>query len=80
MKIVKRVRNKLHTHSTEQVLILTKGKESVATEKQERIVTPGDIILISAGEKHWHGATPDSEFSHIYVIRKGGILSRLEES
>jgi quercetin dioxygenase-like cupin family protein len=34
----KGVRNKLHTHDSEQILI----------------VTAGDIILFSAGEKHWH--------------------------
>ena len=64
----KGVRNKLHTHDSEQVLIVTAGKGIVATEKEQQTVTVGDVILFSAGEKHWHGATADSEFSHIYVI------------
>ena len=64
----KGVRNKLHTHDSEQILIVTAGKGIVATEKQQKTVTAGDVILFSAGEKHWHGATGDSEFSHIYVI------------
>ena len=25
----------------------------------------------NAGEKHWHGATEESEFSQIYVTRTG---------
>ena len=75
----KGVRNKFHSHDSEQVLIITSGKGIVATEREERVVTEGDIVLIAPGEKHWHGATPDSEFSHIYVTRLGSVLTRLEE-
>jgi quercetin dioxygenase-like cupin family protein len=75
----KGVRNKFHSHDSEQVLIVTSGKGIVATEKEERVVTEGDIVLIAPGEKHWHGATPDSDFSHIYVTRLGSVLTRLEE-
>ena len=76
----KGVRNKFHFHSTEQILIITAGKGIVATEEEERVVTPGDIIRIPAGEKHWHGATPDSEFSHIYVMQKESVLTQVEDS
>jgi quercetin dioxygenase-like cupin family protein len=75
----KGVRNKFHSHDSEQVLIVTSGKGIVATEKEERVVTEGDIVLIPPGEKHWHGATRDSDFSHIYVSRLGSVLTRLEE-
>ena len=30
-------------------------------------MNPGDVINIPAGVKHWHGAAPDSWFSHIAV-------------
>ena len=30
-------------------------------------MTPGDTINIPAGVKHWHGAAPDSWFSHLAV-------------
>ncbi len=30
-------------------------------------MTPGDVINIPANVKHWHGAAPDSWFSHIAV-------------
>ena len=75
----KGVRNKFHSHDSEQVLIVTSGKGIVATEKEERVVTEGDIILIPPGEKHWHGATRDSDFSHIYVSRLGSALTQLED-
>ena len=60
-------RNKIHTHSREQVLFVTEGKGIVATENEEVEVTKGDIILIPADEKHWHGAKTDSIFSHLYI-------------
>ena len=40
---------------------------AVVTDKEKKLVTAGDMICIPAGEKHWHGATEDSEFSHIVV-------------
>jgi quercetin dioxygenase-like cupin family protein len=75
----KGIRNKFHSHNHEQVLIITSGKGIVATEKEERVVTVGDIILFPAGEKHWHGATKDSEFSHIYVSKKESRTTQLED-
>ena len=30
-------------------------------------LTPGTVITIPAGVKHWHGAKKDSWFSHIAV-------------
>ena len=75
----KGVRNKFHSHDSEQILIITSGKGIVATEKEEKVVTPGDIIFIPAGEKHWHGATKDTEFSHIYVSKIESKLTQLEE-
>jgi quercetin dioxygenase-like cupin family protein len=75
----KGVRNKYHAHDCEQILIVTAGKGIVATDNEERVVTAGDVVLIPAGEKHWHGATEDSEFSHIYVSKLGSALTQLED-
>ena len=36
------------------------GKEPVE-------ILPGDVINIPTGVKHWHGAAPDSWFSHLAV-------------
>lgn len=70
----KGTRNKFHAHSVDQVLVITAGKGYVVTENEKKLVTAGDIICIPAGEKHWHGATDDSEFSHIVVtvVADGG--------
>lgn len=75
----KGVRNKFHTHDSDQVLIVTAGRGIVATEQEEREVGPGDVILIPKGEKHWHGATEGSEFSHIYVTKAESKVTQLEQ-
>jgi quercetin dioxygenase-like cupin family protein len=72
-------RNKFHTHSSDQVLLVTGGSGIVATEDGESVVTEGDLIHIPAGEKHWHGATKDSAFSHISLTQVGSTGRQLEE-
>jgi 4-carboxymuconolactone decarboxylase len=72
------VRNKFHSHTIEQVLIVTEGKGIVATEAEEVAVIPGDVIFIPAGEKHWHGAAADSTFSHLYVMSPKSKTTQLE--
>ena len=62
------VRNKLHSHTDEQILYVTKGKGVVATRDDEYVVEPGDIVVIPAGEMHWHGATDTTDFEHLYVV------------
>lgn len=73
------VRNKFHSHSIEQVLIVTEGKGIVATESEELVVRPGDTVFIPAGEKHWHGATEESTFSHLYVMSPAQETTQLED-
>jgi quercetin dioxygenase-like cupin family protein len=75
----KGVRNKFHAHDSEQILIVTTGRGIVATEKKEMVVAEGDVVHIPAGEKHWHGATDDSDFSHIYVTIVGSQVTQLED-
>ena len=64
-------RNKLHTHTSDQILLVIHGKGIVATEELEEIVTEGTTIHIPAGETHWHGATSESDFSHITLTAVG---------
>jgi quercetin dioxygenase-like cupin family protein len=73
------VRNKFHSHSGEQILIVTEGRGIVATDKGEITVSPGDVIFFPAGEKHWHGAAKGSTFSHIYVQSPDSKMTQLEE-
>lgn len=60
-----------HTHTFDQVLVVTKGTGIVATETEEITVTSGTVIVFPAGEKHWHGAAKDSAFSHIAIMPPG---------
>jgi quercetin dioxygenase-like cupin family protein len=71
-------RNYFHKHSCDQLLLVTAGRGIVASETEERVVDVGDIAYIPAGEKHWHGATPDSAFSHITLTAAGGETEQLE--
>lgn len=64
-------RTKIHVHDHEQILFVVKGRGFVGTESEEREIREGDLILIPAGERHWHGAGPDSEFAHLTIIRSG---------
>lgn len=65
------VRNKFHSHSYDQALYILSGKGIVATEKEEVTAEPGMVFFIPRGETHWHGATKDSAFSHISILRPG---------
>ena len=60
-------RTKMHVHDHEQILYILSGKGTVANEHEEHIAVPGMVFFIPAGEKHWHGATAEGPFSHLYV-------------
>lgn len=64
-------RTKFHVHTNPQILVVTKGTGKVATENEEITVTPGTVIYFPPDENHWHGATDDSEFSHISITTPG---------
>lgn len=51
-----------------QLLLCTAGRGYYqAWGKEPRELHPGDAVHIPAGVKHWHGAAPDSRFSHLAV-------------
>lgn len=65
-------RNNWHIHHAKsgggQILICVGGRgyyQEWGKEAQE--LKPGDVVNIPAGVKHWHGAAPDSWFSHLAV-------------
>ena len=60
-------------------MIVIAGRGYIATEKEKKVITVGDVVLIPAGEKHWHGAAEDSEFAHIYVSKLESRLTQLED-
>jgi len=75
----KGVHNKLHVHSNDQVLIVTKGQGIIATEKKEFKIKEGDVVWVPAGEKHWHGAAPGVQFTHISITKAHSKLTQFEK-
>ena len=62
-------RNHWHIHhGGGQILLCTAGRGYYQAWGQEaRELLPGDVVNIPPEEKHWHGAAPDSWFSHIAI-------------
>ena len=65
-------RNNWHIHEADkgggQVLICVAGRGYYQEwGKEPQKLHPGDVINIMPGVKHWHGAAPDSWFSHLAV-------------
>jgi 4-carboxymuconolactone decarboxylase len=58
-----------HTHPLGQILIITAGTGRVQRwgEAVEEI-HQGDVVWIPPGQKHWHGAAPDSSMAHIGIV------------
>ena len=71
-------RNKFHKHSGDQILIITEGTGKVATDNEVLTVSEGDVVLIPAGENHWHGAPDDTSMAHITVTGKGSQTEQTE--
>ncbi|MED1421213.1 cupin domain-containing protein [Bacillus smithii] len=68
-------RNNWHKHPGGQILLVTGGKGYYQEEgKPVQVLHEGDVVKIHPGVKHWHGATPDSWFTHIAIstnVQKG---------
>ena len=65
-------RNNWHIHNAEngggQILVCVGGRGYYQEWGKEAVeLNPGDVINIPTGIKHWHGAAPDSWFSHLAV-------------
>ena len=57
-----------HTHPLGQTLIVTAGCGRVQLEGEPvQEIRPGDVVWIAPGERHWHGAGPQTAMSHIAV-------------
>ena len=65
-------RNNWHIHHAKsgggQILVCVAGRGLYQEwGKPAQELRPGDVVNIPAGVKHWHGAAPDSWFSHLAV-------------
>ena len=64
--------NTWHIHHAKsgggQILVCVAGRGYYQEEGKDPIeMKPGDCINIPAEVKHWHGAAPDSWFSHLAI-------------
>lgn len=61
-------RNNWHSHTGGQILVTVGGKGYYqARGEAARLLLPGDVVEIPADVEHWHGAAPDSWFSHLAI-------------
>ena len=61
-------RNNWHSHTGGQILVAVGGKGYYqARGEKARILLPGDVVEIPANVEHWHGAAPESWFSHLAI-------------
>jgi 4-carboxymuconolactone decarboxylase len=71
-----------HTHPRGQILIVTAGVGRVQRwgDPIEEIQT-GDVVRIPAGQKHWHGASPQASMTHIAISehRDGTTVQWMEK-
>ena len=60
-----------HTHTLGQILIITAGTGRVQRwgDSVEEI-RRGDVVWIPPGQKHWHGAAPNSSMAHIAIVEE----------
>ena len=73
-------RNNWHIHHAKngggQILVCVAGHGYYQEwGKPAQELRPGDVVNIPVGVKHWHGAAPDSWFSHLAVEVPGNETS-----
>lgn len=57
-----------HTHPFGQTLVITAGKGLAQSWGGDiREINAGDVLWFEPGEKHWHGAGPETALTHIAI-------------
>jgi quercetin dioxygenase-like cupin family protein len=57
-----------HTHPFGQTLVVTAGKGLAQSWGGDiREINTGDVLWFAPGEKHWHGAGPETALTHIAI-------------
>src|ERR1700758_4471075 len=71
-----------HAHPLGQTLIVTAGCGWAQRDGGPvGEIRPGDVVWISPGEKHWHGATPATAMTHVAIQEKkdGKVVDWMEK-
>jgi 4-carboxymuconolactone decarboxylase len=71
-----------HLHPWGQILIVTAGTGRVQRwGNSVEEIRSGDVVRIPAGEKHWHGASPNASMTHIAITehRDGTAVQWMEK-
>ena len=71
-----------HTHPLGQTLIVTAGvgrAQRWGGPLEE--IRPGDVVWFPPGEKHWHGAAPNTAMTHIAIQEQlnGKVVEWMEK-
>ena len=57
-----------HHHERGQILhVLAGGGLICSYGERPRRLRPGDVVWVPPGERHWHGASPDSFLIHLAI-------------
>lgn len=61
-------RTNWHIHPRGQMLVIIEGKGWTQQWNGDIVeFKKGDVVWIPAGVKHWHGAAPDTDMSHLAI-------------
>lgn len=67
-------RNNWHSHPGGQILLVTAGKGYYQEKgKPIQFIKAGDVVEIKPNVVHWHGATADSEMTHIAISTRASL-------
>lgn len=70
-----------HTHPLGQMLYVVSGTgRCQSAGGPVRTIRPGDTVWFEPGERHWHGAAPETGMSHIAIQEAlNGVAVEWEE-
>jgi 4-carboxymuconolactone decarboxylase len=66
-------RSNWHTHPAGQTLIVIEGKGLYQEKgKPVKTINKGETIICNPDIEHWHGASPESQMTHIAITNDKG--------
>jgi len=64
-------KNAWHTHTGDQVVLVTRGRARVGTAQEEHVVTANDVVFFPAGEVHFHAGEGDEPAAFLSITVQG---------